>query len=210
MAFKELPLNNRLLEQFDAELVSDAEGYNPNVQTMGFEEYETAEIQKGVETSFGKYYTRLDSTLEFNFEDPNDQKYEGREYTGNIWFNIKKANSNVIVDMQDAYTDALAALGGQFFTVDLSTHDISVGDVLIVELYYEKTTTLGVGGDTWEDYVLIYDIELNVIDETATEVGQIIYAPYVARILDINGNNIKVNQSWADFKEKLPNEIEGS
>ena len=211
MAFKELPLDNRLLEQFDTELASEVEGYNPNVQAMEFGEYETTEILKGVETSFGKYYTRPDSTLVFNFDDPTDQKYQGTGYTGNIWFNIKKANSNVIVDMQDAYTDVLAALGGQFFTVDLSTHDISVGDVLIVELYYEKTVyQSGDGSDMWEDYVPIYDIELNVIDETATEVGQIIYAPYVARIDDIYGNIIKVNQSWADFKTKLPNEIEGS
>lgn len=210
MAFNELPLNSRLLEQFDKELVSDVEAYTPNVQTLEFEEYETTEIQKGVQTSFGKYYTRPNSTLEFNFDSPNDQQYQETGYTGNIWFNIKKANSNVIVDMKDAYTNVLAALGGQFFTVDLSTHDINVGDVLIVELYYEKTVTVYGSSDSWEDYVLIYDIELNVVDETATEVGQIIYAPYVAKILEVNGNKIKVNQSWEDFKEKLPNEIEGS
>ena len=40
MAFKELPLNSRLLEQFDQEPISDAEAYNPNVQAMEFGEYE--------------------------------------------------------------------------------------------------------------------------------------------------------------------------
>jgi hypothetical protein len=207
MAFKELPLNSRLLEQFDTELTSEAEGYNPNVQAMEFGDYETERVIGGVQASLGKYYTRPSSRLKFTFEPPTS--YQGYGYTGNITFTIKKANSNFIVNYNSqTYADVLTALGGQFFTVDLSTHDISVGDVLIVELYYE--VSMSEGDDTWEDYVPIYDIELNVVDETATEVGTIIYAPYVARILDINGNNIKVNQSWADFKNKLPNEIEGS
>ena len=70
MAFKELPSNNRLLEQFDAETVSDFEAYNPNVKALAFKEYSDATILGGVQTSRGQQYTREDSVLEFAFEDP--------------------------------------------------------------------------------------------------------------------------------------------
>ena len=206
MAFKELPLNNRLLEQFDTEPISDVETYNPNVQAMEFGDYETTEVLNGVEVSLGQYYTRPDSRLTFTFETPTS--YEGTGYTGNIEFTIKKANSTSIVSLSGEYADVLASLGGQYFTVDLSTHDISVGDVLVVELNYEVSVQLE--NDTWEDMVPMFGIELNVVDESAGEVGKIVYAPYVARITEVNGNTIKVNQNWKDFKNKIPNEIEGS
>ena len=188
MAFQELPLNNRLLEQFNPEPPADVETYNPNVQGMDFVDYINAEVVGGVEVTLGKYYTRPDSRLIFNFEDPTGQQYQGSGYNGNIKFIIKKANSTNIVNMEDEYAEVLAALGGGHFTVDLSTHDISVGDVLTVELYYEVTQTEG--GDQYTDSMLEFEIELTVVDTTATEVGKIVYAPYVARITSVDGNKI--------------------
>ena len=193
MAFQELPLNNRLLEQFNPEPPADVETYNPNVQAMDFVDYINAEVVGGVEVSLGKYYTRPDSRLIFNFEDPTGQQYQGSGYNGNIKFIIKKANSTNIVNMEDEYAEVLAALGGGYFTVDLSTHDISVGDVLTVELYYEVTQTEG--DDQYTDSMLEFEIELTVVDTTATEVGKIVYAPYVARITGVDGNKITVNQN---------------
>jgi len=78
MAFKELPLNNRLLEQFDQEPISDAEAYNPNVQAMeigALGDYDPVEILDGVEVSLGKYYTRPGNRITFTFDDPTDEQY---------------------------------------------------------------------------------------------------------------------------------------
>ena len=85
------------------------ETYNPNVQGMDFVDYINAEVVGGVEVTLGKYSTRPDSRLIFNFEDPTGQQYQGSGYNGNIKFIIKKANSTNIVNMEDEYAEVLAA-----------------------------------------------------------------------------------------------------
>ena len=131
MAFKELPSNNRLLEQFDAETVSDFEAYNPNVKALTFKEYSDATILGGVQTSRGQQYTREDSVLDFAFEDPTSiVEYD---YSGEIDFTIKQIPFKNIVKFERVqYEDVLNSLGGNSFKVNLSEHDVDVNSTLLI------------------------------------------------------------------------------
>ena len=95
MAFKELPLDNRLLEQFTTEPTSEVETYNPNVQILELEDYVSGRVIMGVEESDGKFYTRPKNRLTFTFDDPTPTDYQGSGYTGNIKFTIKKIIANI-------------------------------------------------------------------------------------------------------------------
>ena len=205
MAFKELPSNNRLLEQFDAETVSDFEAYNPNVKALTFKEYSDATILGGVQTSRGQQYTREDSVLDFAFEDPTSiVEYD---YSGEIDFTIKQIPFKNIVKFERVqYEDVLNSLGGDSFKVNLSEHDVDVNSTLLISLKYYMNQHQS----QWiPDMIEVFTTSLQVISSTKKSAGTVVYAPYVAKITKVNNNKITVNQNWDTFKERLPNEIEG-
>ena len=137
MSIIDIPLSNNLLEQHQevSDTGAEFEAYTPNRIKETAKELtgtvQGANIISGVESLLGQLYTRKDSRLTFIYPEPDTTG----GYLQTRW-SVRTDSGEYLAQFNDSYDDILRAIGGndnRFFTIDLSTHNISPGNVLEVE-----------------------------------------------------------------------------
>ena len=208
MSIIDIPLSNNLLEQHQeaSDTGAEFEAYTPNRIKETAKELtgtvQGANIISGVESLLGQLYTRKDSRLTFIYPEPD---IASGEYLQTRW-SVRTDSGEYLAQFNDSYDDILQTIGGndnRFFTIDLSTHNISPGNVLEVEFQNQyKSADVEYEGEQ-------STFELIVGDVGTLEV-EIIYFPFVATIDKIEDRTLIINQTWNQFKNKIPTTIEST